>query len=447
MLHYPGDEDTIAALATATGRSGIAVVKVSGPESISLVNRIFKSPQNPEDHDRRMIYGHIMDNGEFIDDVLVCLMKGPQSYTGDDVVEIQTHGGSASAGITIGLLTDLGARIAEPGEFTKRAFLNGKIDLVQAEAVMEIVAAEGREYLKQAEHLMDGTFSARIEGILEKLRTSASLLELNIDFTDHGVEEIHPDELTRSLKSTIDTISSLIATYGTARRIKEGVRVVIAGKVNSGKSSLFNALLGKNRAIVNSTPGTTRDWIEEKIDLDGIPVNLIDTAGIRETPDDIEREGVEKAGNLIKNADIVLNLIEPAELPDNNHNSAPDANQHIFIVSKADLYDKPAKSDHLFVSSQTGEGLSGLNTLLSERARSLTGYSTIDTMVLIDRHRRELEKAKTALDHAHNNIGSWSEEIISMDIAKAQKHIENILGKQIDIDILNEIFSHFCIGK
>jgi len=446
MLHYYGENDTIAAIATAPGKSGIAIVKLNGPKSLSLVHDIFTSNKDPGVHDRSMIYGHIVDNGIIIDDVLVCSMKAPHSYTGEDVVEIQSHGGYASAGAILKLLVDRGARIAEPGEFTKKSFLNGKMDLVQAEAVMEIVSADGREYLHRAEQLMDGSFSHSIELLLDDIRKSASLLELNIDFLHQGLEAIHEKDLILSVEKTISTLEIMISSYSTARRIKDGIKVVLAGKVNSGKSSLFNAFLGKRRAIVNEAPGTTRDWIEEKIELDGIPINLIDTAGIRKTPDKIEHEGVKGTELLMRNADIIVFL---QDINDSTPTSKNVADQrYIHVVSKADMTkSRPVTNRHIYVSSVTREGIDDLILAIVKKSRGCltNGYSS--SLVLIERHKVELTFALDALKNALESIGTWSEEIISLELRDAEKHIESILGKNIDSDVLNEIFTNFCIGK
>ncbi|HDY86842.1 MAG TPA: tRNA uridine-5-carboxymethylaminomethyl(34) synthesis GTPase MnmE, partial [bacterium] len=255
------ETDTIAAVSTAPGKSGISIVKISGPDSIPLVKKIFSAKKDPEFPERTMVYGYIVENNEKIDEVLVCVMKSPYSYTGENVVEIQSHGGFAAAETILGILLAHGARLAEPGEFTKRAFLNGKIDLAQAEAVMEIVSADNREHLKNAEQLLEGSFSKKIKQLLSDLRKSESLLEFNIDFQDHGIEAVRKNDIKKSIKKIIKTLDAMIASYKTAKRIKYGLNVVIAGKVNSGKSSLFNTLLGKERAIVNRKPGTTRDWL------------------------------------------------------------------------------------------------------------------------------------------------------------------------------------------
>ena len=448
MLHSTGENDTIAAIATAPGKSGIAIVKVSGPQSLSHVHRIFRSKKDPGFHERSMIYGHIADGETVIDDVLVCYMKAPFSYTCEHVVEIQSHGGYASAGTILSLLVENGARIAEPGEFTRKAFINGKIDLVQAESVMEIVAAEGREYLHRAEQLMDGSFSHRIETLLDELKKSASLVELNIDFLHQGLEAIHEKDLIHSIEKTIKTLDTMISSYTTARRIKDGIRVVIAGKVNAGKSSLFNTLLGKRRAIVNPEPGTTRDWIEEKIELEELPINLIDTAGIRKTPDTIESEGVKGTELLMRDADIIVYLTDVQEYNHDSFINETGDERYLHVLSKSDLLEaRLKKQDRPYISSLTGEGIEKLITTLVEKAHSYTTNGYTSSLVLIERHKVELTYARNALKRARESIGTWSEEIISLELREAEKHIESILGRNIDYDVLDEIFKNFCIGK
>ncbi|MCE5252443.1 tRNA uridine-5-carboxymethylaminomethyl(34) synthesis GTPase MnmE [bacterium] len=448
MLHYSGESDTIAALATAPGKSGIAVVKLSGPHSVDLMRILFKSTKDPGTYERNMVYGHIVDEHENIDNVLVCVMKSPRSYTGEDVVEIQSHGGSAAAGTILRMLVEAGARIAEPGEFTKRAFLNGKLDLAQAEAVMEIVAAEGREYLRQAERLRDGAFSKSLMALHDTLRECASLVELNLDFLSQDIEAIGDSDLILSLDTVIEKLDAMISSYSAARRIKSGITVIIAGAVNTGKSTLFNTLLGKKRAIVNPSPGTTRDWIEEKIELEGIPVNLIDTAGIRETPDTIEREGVLATEQLLATADIILYLRDASNILQMGSNTTSGDDRYIHIMSKGDLVENPSENPGcLLISARTGRGIDALIGAIAERTRTTISTASTDSLVIVERHHAELVKAREALVHARSSIGTWSEEIISMEIREAQHHIESILGKNIDMDVLDTIFKNFCIGK
>lgn len=448
MFHHSHESDTIAAISTAPGRSGISIVKISGPESVNLVKKVFSNKNHPKFLERTMVYGHIIDNNETIDDVLICVMKSPLSYTGEDVVEIQSHGGYAAAETILEILLKKGVRFAEPGEFTRRAFLNGKIDLAQAEGVMEIVSADNREYLKQAEHLLEGVFSKQIENLLSDLKKSASLLEFNIDFQDHGIESIRKKDIKESINKTITTLDNMIITYKTAKRIKHGLNAVIAGKVNSGKSSLFNTLLGKNRAIVNSKKGTTRDWLEEKIDLDGISINLIDTAGIRSTDNEIEREGVKKTEKLIKNADIILYLYDAKEvnnLPDNILN---DNLNYINIVSKSDLIkNKKDYNGLLAVSSRTHEGINTLLSEIAKKAQLLIRTGISGSLVMVERHRIELNKARKNLKNALSCVDIWSEEIISFELKEAETHLEAVIGQNMEIDVLDEIFKNFCVGK
>lgn len=440
--------DTIAAVATAPGKGGISVVRISGPQSLAKAKMLFRGTKDPQKHNRMMIYGHIVDSGEILDEVLLCFMKSPHSYTREDMVEIHCHGGYAAASAVIAALTRKGIRLAEPGEFTKRAFLNGRIDLVQAESVMEIVMSESSEHLKRAEKLMDGTFSGHIDNILEKIAHCLTYLELNIDFLNQDNQAIQWEELRSSISSAIDTIDTMIVSYTTAKRIRDGLQVVIAGKVNSGKSSLFNTLLGRKRAIVNGSPGTTRDWLEERIELEGISINLIDTAGLRQTDNDVEQEGVRESMRLISDADIIISLVESIDKDPVAVETFENDEYVIRVLSKSDLLSEKKPNKHwLPVSVKTGAGLKELKKTLVDKSRLLVQNSGNNPVVLIDRHRNELQKARDALKEALKSMESWSEEITALELREAKKHIEAILGRTIDIDVLDSIFRNFCIGK
>lgn len=446
-VNYP-ENDTIAAIATAPGRAGIAVVKLSGPEAPAILQSLFRGKKDPAFFPRRMIHGCITDSSKTVDEVLVSLMKAPHSYTGEDVVEIQSHGGYAAAGAILALVIEKGARPAEPGEFTRRAFLNGRIDLTQAEAVMEIVAAEGKEHLRRAEKLMEGAFSLRIEKLLDELVHSASLTELNIDFLDQGLEAIPRKELKNSIEYTMKTLDTMLESYTAAQRIKNGLRVAITGKVNSGKSSLFNTLLGRKRAIVNERPGTTRDWIEEKIELSGLPINLIDTAGLRETDDEIEREGVDEAKRFLRDADIVISLEEPDEEHRPVENTPRESPKIIPVVSKSDILDKRSKNKEiLYISSFTGEGIETLLDAIITLASPLINTGDSDSLVMVERHRMLLSEARDHLLGAIRSLDEWSEEITSLELREAQGKLEEIIGRNISFDVLDDIFKNFCIGK
>jgi tRNA modification GTPase len=445
--NYP-EKDTIAAIATAPGRAGIAIVKISGKDSISILHSLFQGKKDPEFFPRRMIHGIINDLSKTVDEALVCFMEAPHSYTGEDVVEIQCHGGYASAGAILALVVGKGARPAEPGEFTRRAFLNGRIDLIQAEAVIEIVAAEGKEHLRRAEKLMEGAFSRRIETLLDELIHSASITELNIDFLEQGLEAIPMMQLKNSIKKTIETLDTMLRSYTAAQRIKNGLRVAITGKVNSGKSSLFNTLLGRKRAIVNERPGTTRDWIEEKIELSGLPINLIDTAGLRETDDDIEREGVNEAKRFLRDADIVISLKEQEDIYRMVECITIESQKIIPVISKADLFDKRLKNNELiYISTLTGEGIESLIAAIVTLARPLINTEDSDSLVMVERHRLLLSRARKHLFDALLSLDTWSEEITALELREAQRSLEEILGKNISLDVLDDIFKNFCIGK
>ncbi len=349
------------------------------------------------------------------------------------------------------LLLKKGARLAEPGEYTKRAFLTGKIDLAQAEGVMEVVSADNREHLKNAEHLLEGSFSKQIDLLLSDLKKSASLLEFNIDFQDHGIETIRKKDIKKSIKKTNKSLDAMIASYKTAKRIKHGLNVVLAGKVNTGKSSLFNMILGKKRAIVNRKEGTTRDWLEEKIEIDNVPINLIDTAGLRFTECEIEREGVNETERLLQKADIVVYLHDST----GNNGAFKDTEdtisrnpEYIHISSKSDLAESPQKHHGLLaVSSRTQEGINALLSKSAKKSRQLIHNGKCNTPVMVDRHRRELNEARKNLKNAISLMDTWSEEIISFELNDALKHLEAVIGRNIDIDVLDEIFKHFCVGK
>jgi tRNA modification GTPase len=448
MFSIAHDRDTIAAVSTAPGRAGIAVVRISGPDALPIVRAVFTGAHDPGERVRCMVYGRIHDGAETVDEALVCYMRAPRSYTGEDVVEIQTHGGYTAAASALSLLVARGARPAEPGEFTKRAFLNGRIDLVQAEAVMEIVSAEGREYLRRAEQLMNGAFSRRIGELLEILTGALARVELNIDFTDQGVPAISGGELKRSVETVIASLDAMIGSYRTARRIHDGLNVVLAGRVNVGKSSLFNTLLGRKRAIVHKRPGTTRDWIEEKVEMDGIPINLIDTAGLRDTDDDVEREGVAETERFIRDADEVLHLIEGTEDDALTGRSMRGRTHVITVYSKSDLVPRDArKPGRFYVSSVTGEGIEECRARLVRAARTLFDETDGEPLVMVERHRRHLSLARERLASAIESIGSWSEEITAEEIRAAEREISSIIGRPVSSDILDEIFKNFCIGK
>lgn len=447
MTASPLDRDTIAAVSTAQGRGGIAVVKISGPDSLSILRSVFSSRTEPARFPRRMIHGFVRDaDGTTIDEALAVYMPGPRSYTGEDVAEIHVHGGYSAASESLSVVLLSGARPAEPGEFTKRAFLNGRIDLVQAEAVMEIVSAESREHLRRAESLLDGGFSRTIRHLLNHITQALARIELSIDFPDQDIEQSDHAEITARIKSASDMIDTLIDSHCTAEKIRHGITIAITGMVNAGKSSLFNALLGRRRAIIHDRPGTTRDWISERIELDGIPVNLVDTAGLRETDDDIERAGIAETERIIRDAEIIVYVLSPGEEPETA--SISPSSVSIIITGKADLFPVGMRDTrYLAVSTFTGEGLHHLRAILSETCRNMISSSNDGTTVLVERHIRHLANARTHITASLAALESWSEEIAALELHAAEYDISSILGSHTDGAVLDEIFRSFCIGK
>jgi tRNA modification GTPase len=390
-----------------------------------------------------MVYGKICDEDRIIDEALVCYMKSPRSYTGEDVVEIQTHGGRAAGAEILELLFRKGAEPADPGEFTRRAFLNGKMDLVQAEAVQQITEAESSLALHYAERMHEGCFSREIEEMISLLTGHIASLEMNIDFSDQNGDEKGIQDIRASLDTIKKRIDTFLRSAHGSRCIKHGFRTVIAGNVNAGKSSLFNTLLGKKRALVNGRPGTTRDWIEEKMEWEGILFDLIDTAGLRDTCDDVERMGVQESKRLIHEADIILYVAcSEDEFPPEIPSTA------IHIVGKSDLIGyEHRRPGILYVSSHTGEGLEECRNKLVSTARTFLKIHEKDGLFLLDRHKTHLEKIHRHLENALDTIDSWSEEITVLELTAAMNELSNILGKNTSPDILDAIFRTFCVGK
>lgn len=440
--------DTIAAISTPSGRGGIAVIKISGPDSLKYLKSITDTKRNPASFPREMIYSHIKDNDHTVDEALVCFMNAPHSYTGEDVVEIQCHGGSVPADEILRLVIRIGARPAEPGEFTKRAFLNGRINLTQAESVMEIVNADNTEHLKKAEKLLEGELSNKINQLIQKISETLTLAEFNIEFSEEQYNEpVSPEIIKTHINSINNLIHKLISGYKSSNRLRNGLNVVIAGNVNSGKSSLFNRLTGKKRSIVHHTEGTTRDWIEERIELDGIPINLIDTAGLRETSDEIENEGIKQTSRLIKDADIVLYL-QSAEVINYNKLLSKNNSKYLYILSKCDLNPNSTCPDSfIMVSSFTEDGIDNLRNILKEKSSKLLKTTNTSLSLINDRHYVSLKKASECLDSILNNSNNYSEELISFELNETKKHLENVLGTNIDFKTIENIFKNFCIGK
>ena len=452
LLNY----DIIVALATPVGEGAISIVRVSGSGSIALVNSIFIGSKNLTDVSTHTIhYGKIISkNGEVIDDVLVSVFINPNSYTGEDSVEISSHSSTIVVKKIIEELVGKSARLAEPGEFTKRAFLNGKLDLTQAEAVADIINSRTEASLRGARNQLDGILSKKIDSLRMELINETSLIELELDFAEEELEFVSKKKLTDEIKKTISEIDKLLATYSFGKVMRDGVNVAIVGKPNVGKSSLLNYVLKESRAIVSEIPGTTRDVIREEVVVDGILFKLFDTAGIRVTEDDIEREGVERSREAVRNSDIIILIDEvvngiPKELY-NELTKLIDEKRIITVLNKLDLFrdvDEKKRAD-LIISIKDEKGIDKLLELLKEKSLGNNSFTEKSAVINNVRHFDALAKAKNDLEEAINSLNNnLSGEFVSVNLRAAEDSLGEIIGKVTTDDILNNIFDNFCIGK
>lgn len=454
--------DTIAAVATAIGEGGIAIIRVSGNKALEVVNKIFKGKSNREIYDMKpytMRYGHILDeNHEIIDEVIISFMKGPRSFTAEDTVEINCHGGVIATNKVLQSVIKAGARLAEPGEFTKRAFLNGRIDLSQAEAVMDIITAKTDLSMKSAMAQSQGRLSKEINTLRAQVLDVLALIEYAVDFTedDEEPDETIPIRVKENVVNLITKIDSLLTTAEEGKIIRDGLSMVIVGKPNVGKSSLLNSLLNEKRAIVTDIAGTTRDVIEEYINLNGIPIRLVDTAGIRETDDIVEKIGVEKSKEKINEADLVVFMLDVSRELDDEDIEIIDYikdRKYIVLLNKVDLAKKiqPAMIEELKnkieISAKTGLGIQSLKDKIKDMF--LSGeVDTESVMITNTRHKQALYRAcenlKLGLDGLNN---SEFLDLISIYITSSLRALGEITGAELEEDLVNKIFAEFCCGK
>lgn len=432
-------QDTIAAIATASG-GGIGIIRLSGPEALAISRAHFRGlPKALEP--RRVYHGWWHDGlGRDLDEGLVILMPGPGSYTGEDVVEVQLHGGALGLQRAVEVCFRAGARPAEPGEFTRRAFLNGRIDLTRAEAVGDLVDATTDQALDAARSHLRGELEAACLALRERVLTLRARLEVTIDFVEDDIPIIDPAELAAEAQAIADSLSDLAGTYAAGRLWRHGARVVLAGPPNVGKSSLFNALCGHDRAIVTSSPGTTRDTLEATVDMGGIPVVLVDTAGLRDTPDPIESQGVERAHRAIDEADLTLILTDGPET------LAPPTRRELHVASKSDL-DAPHPSNAMRVSAVTGDGLDTLVAAIIQRlgGRAETGGRLVITRA---RHHAALLRACDGLTRAAKGLlDGVPAELAAVDVTEATDALGCLVGLTTIEDVLDRLFGAFCIGK
>jgi tRNA modification GTPase len=452
--------DTICAVSTPPGAGGIGIIRVSGRDAIKIASTLFKPRRDKSletEPSHSFLYGHVVDpaSGEPVDEVLVSVMRAPATYTREDVVEMNCHGGTMPLWRTMGLLIAAGARQAEPGEFTKRAFLNGRIDLTQAEAVMDIIQSKTELSHRAANELLLGGLEKEIVELRDRMISLIAAVEANIDFPEEDIETETGQSLAEGVDNLITGVDRLLSGSAYGRILRDGFATAIVGKPNVGKSSLLNALLKQNRAIVTEVPGTTRDVLEEYLNIGGVPLKILDTAGIRHSHDLVEQEGVRRSLAAIESADIVLVMLDGSQpLTEEDHrvlNEVKGKNT-ILIVNKADLpsalekLDKPEKQVSL--SCRTGEGIDNMKAMVSALVKQGTVSSREHAWAVNQRHKTALEQTRESLRKALESIQSkLSPEFIALDLRGALDSLGLIIGATYTEDILERIFNDFCVGK
>ncbi|MCL5057582.1 MAG: tRNA uridine-5-carboxymethylaminomethyl(34) synthesis GTPase MnmE [Actinobacteria bacterium] len=454
--------DTIAAISTPPGEGGVGIIRISGERAFDIAERVFR-PARPKDWLRdgfKLHYGHAVDGvtGEVIDEVLLAVMKAPHTYTREDVVEINCHGGAVPLRAALKSVLDAGARLAAPGEFTRRAFLNGRIDLTQAESVIDVIRSKTEASLKVALSQLGGGLSLKIKSLQDRILGMLAQLEASIDFPEDDVDEKSRQQLKETAGEIIRGLDRLIEAAGRGRIYREGIMTVITGRPNVGKSSLLNALLGRERAIVTDIPGTTRDVIEEMINIKGIPLVLADTAGLRETGDIVEKKGVEKTLQIIEGAGLILFMIDAGEgvtAEDSEILKTVDREKTLLIINKIDVGKSPElppgeewNIPRVEISALKGEGIEDLESKIEQMVTG--GRTESPDPVIISNIRHE-----SALVKARGNMAEFMAladegvppDLLSIDIRGAWEVLGEITGSTVTEDLLDRIFNDFCIGK
>ncbi len=456
-------DDTIAAVATAYGEGGIGIIRISGENSLDILNEVFEfGGETSQIVNRRMTYGRIVDrdNNQIIDEVLAVYMKGPKTYTAEDVVEINCHGSMVSLRNTLALVLRKGARLAEPGEFTKRAFLNGRLDLSQAEAVMDLIKAKTDTGFDVAMSQLEGRLSLKVTEIRQKLLDLLVDITVNIDYPDEDIEELTYDKIEENILIIGEMIDKLLATADTGRMIREGIRVAIVGKPNVGKSSLMNSLLRETRAIVTEIPGTTRDTIEEAISIKNIPVYLVDTAGIRDTSDEVERLGIERSKAAFNDADFVIFIMDGScSISDEDREIAQylDGRNSLVVINKIDL-ERGFSNEELYelisdpvIIETSLINEQGIDDIENHIQNLVYGgeLSQKDSMMVNNvRHIELLERSRNSLKDAMTmTLAKEALDFIEVDVRDAYDSLGEIIGETVSDDIINEVFARFCLGK
>lgn len=455
--------DTIAAIATAMTVSGIGIIRVSGEEALEIAGKVYRSKNGKNDirksESHKIHYGFIYDGEEMIDEVLAMVMKGPRSYTGEDTVEIDCHGGILAMRKVLEAVIRAGARPAEPGEFTKRAFLNGRIDLSQAEAVMDVINAKNEYALKSSMSQLKGAVLKSIKEIRNSIIYHIAYIESALDDPEHISIDGYGEELSGVIKEQKEKIRRLIDSFSEGKMIREGIKTVIVGKPNAGKSSLLNCLVGEEKAIVTDIAGTTRDVLEETIVLQGISLKMMDTAGIRKTEDVVEKIGVERARTYAKEADLILYVVDSStELDENDQEILKllEDKKAIVLLNKSDL--EPVVTREM-LSQKTGKPIISISAKEEKGVEELEkqikemffqGELSFNDEVYITnaRHKKALEDAWKSLEMVENSISmGMPEDFFSIDLMNAYEALGSITGEAVGEDLVNEIFSKFCTGK
>lgn len=452
--------DTIAAIATPPGQGGVAVVRISGPDSIAIADRVVRcSGQPPSKRETpALLHGFLVDQGADIDEVMVLLMRAPKSYTREDIVEIQCHGGSVVSRQILRTVLDRGARSATPGEFTARAFLNGRLDLVQAEAVADLISAQSERAASVALDQLKGGLSREISAIYEELISVVAVVEASLDFSEEDAPMVTDSFCIEEMRRISYSIDRLIYTYGEGRLLRDGARVVISGATNAGKSTLLNKLLASDRAIVSEIAGTTRDSIEEHIVLDGFPVTLIDTAGLRKTDCEIEGAGIKRSMEIISRADLHIYMVDSnigVTAGDLEHIAKYDSNRFILVMNKIDLVAKfscPEFVDLTVVptSMTDSRGIHELRSAIIAKLESDVALASGPHAAISERHYHILTVALKEVQAAMRVFESSSDGrhvLAASHIREASESIGQLLGRTYHEDLLESVFSKFCIGK
>lgn len=454
---------TIAAISTSmAGSGGIGIIRISGDSAIDIADSVFEAKSGKklsESNSHTIHYGNITDDGKKIDEVLLMLMKAPKTYTREDVVEINCHGGSLVMNRILELVIKKGARMAEPGEFTKRAFLNGRMDLSQAEAVINVINAQNDYALKASVMQLDGKLSQQVRQIRTVLMDNIAFIEAALDDPEHISLDNYVDKLQIDVDNCVDKLQKLCKTAENGRIVTNGINTVILGKPNAGKSSLLNYLARQERAIVTDIEGTTRDILEEKINLNGVTLNLMDTAGIRQTSDIVEKIGVDKAKSAAENADLIIYVVDSSRNLDDNDEEIFNlikGHKVIILLNKADLLpvvttgDIRLKTDFevIEVSAKTGEGME----IFADTIKKMFYNGEIDSndqlMITNLRHKSLLNDAITSLNMVKRSIeDNMPEDFFSIDLMSAYEQLGKIVGEAVEEDLVNTIFSKFCMGK